>query len=1277
MSIESWLAQANLFDLIPALRNDCELLKAALNGEDFGFEFNPSHPKWQNLVAKLKVPGATRDLFDAKDLFQSRLGLIRWYQLGFANRENSDVSEFAESLECFVGSVNDAWTYKRIQGKRDYPQGEPAWIRSMEAKSPEIAAVIRDVGNQRYHWSHPGVLMACDLLMKLMRIDRKPELEVRTKVMFAFEHRKEPKGILANLVIERLPNGSGLLIPHAAHCGLLWMPNNQGDSFSFGLQTAWHAARRYLKSKQIDWKVPHEDFGDLLSYDWRWRLDLSGLHETLPKLGWQNPIVPITGRSAETAIACALIAAAKHNPDSEGLGGSKDIDPLDPNIACTATIDLSRDDLPLGLVASIKTKTLLSEDTLAKERIYEVIVSDQQPAGTIPDNDERFKAIPVATLAEAYEQMVIYPRITRGVNREIAAQTKEDLDTYCTPYITPDIADVNRWQQAASEDPTKYTIYPPENAILNGNTLGDLMAGRLIYEPRLTRNVSGQPRGEANTVTLQGNRIFIEGESGLGKSMFLLRCQHEIASEIEALRLPIRFGKTTANDSSLSQVNWSGLKTDELLALKQLSLPVERFIRSLSDQDKPVVPKHRLLSWMEWLMNRGRIVLLLDALDQTHSHGVQQLGPTIAADGWRQCPVIMTARPEAKFDRQGARSDNDWQSLRIVPFDKTRWNRYLETEQIERHVDDAILCIPLLLNMIKSLIRDKGDQRFEDQLMGMTRTDLYDRAIDHLISRGESIIEADKQDLRDFAKSKSTVKELLGEIAWVMFQSQGFINQLTGEAYDNLRTQLPSVNYLDGLAAIDITTSFQLLESTGRSGGLSFRHRSFLEYFLAMYLARKPEDTATNSDSKAESILVPPLNDITWSELIEKIHNAENSLEPSAWSPQAWSKTFRFLLTKCSDPGPSSPLGFLSTDTRDRDSVASKLMQYGNPWIVVQSLQQDGLKLSQGMKAACRWLVNRSWSHLFDRILSLSGAGRKAEDIRTQAIEFLKLRPNESAWMLDRRYRDGAYLSSLRELIGDKPFHQAYSKDSSLLESLKRLPDGKDGTWNFLESFYRIDGGVFEYGEEPKEVAGKNVRVESFQMADFPVTNALFELFCPSHRRERNEYSNQDDDPVLYVSWYMAMEFCDWLSTITKQNYGLPTDYEWEWAVRGTNKDRKYWWGDQVRKELVWCSESGAKKTRSRSEAIKAHSSREELYHPTKTKKGTGYGLMDLHGNVWEWASNSELGKSYNRDAFEGSPRFLVGGSWSNFAIDARCGLRNSSSPDRRNEDVGFRIVLR
>jgi formylglycine-generating enzyme required for sulfatase activity len=1060
------------------------------------------------------------------------------------------------------------------------------------------------------------------------------------------------------------------------------MPFNQGDSFSTGLQTAWLAAREYLESKQNDWKVPHEDSGRLLSYDWRWRLDLSGLHETLPKLGWQNPIVPITGRSAETAIACALIAAAKHNPDNEGLGGSKDIDPLDPNIACTATIDLSRDDLPLGIVASIKTKTLLSKDTLARERIYEVIVSDLQPAGTMPVNDERFKTVPLSTLAEAYEQMVIYPRITRGVNREIAAQTKEDLDTYCTPYITPDIADVNRWQQAASEDPTKYTVYPPENAILKGNALGDLMAGRLIYEPRLVRNVSGQPAGEASAVALQGNRIFIEGESGLGKSMFLLRCQQEIASDSNSFLLPICFGKTTNKenkpDSSLSQVDWSGFTTAKLLSLYQVSLHVETFNLSLTERNRAVVPNHTLLSWMEWLMKRGRIVLLLDALDQTRSHGVEQLGPTIASEGWRQCPVIMTGRPEAKFDRQAARANNNWQSLRIVPFDKTRWNRYLGTKNIENYVDEAILCIPLLLNMIKSLIRDKGDQRFEDQLKGMTRTELYDRAIDHLISRGESIIEADKQDLRDFAKSKSTVKKLLGEIAWVMFQSQGFINQLTGEAYDILRNKLPSVNYLDGLAAIDITTSFQLLESTGRSGGLSFRHRSFLEYFLAMYLARKPEDTATNSDSKAESILVPPLNDILWSELIEKIHHAENSLEPSAWSPQAWSNTFRFLLTKCSAPKPSSPLGFQSTDTRDRDSVASKLISIGNPWIVYQAIKRDRVAFSPRLESACRWLVHRDSPIRFEYKDAISETDRGEDEIHGEAKEFVTKRDVDPDLMLDRRYRDGAYLSSLRELIGNKPFYLAYSKDSSLVESLKKLPR-KDGEWNFLESFYRIDGGVFKYGKEPKEVAGKKVQVASFEMADFPVTNALFELFCPSHRRERDEYSNRDDDPVLYVSWYMAVEFCEWLSTITKQNYGLPTDYEWEWAVRGTNKDRKYWWNQAPQKRLCWCRDVldlNVSRTRSRGDAIVAYND-EATYYYSNNNDQSGTGLLDLHGNVWEWTAGTASALPIPGSISGDFRKTLVGGSWSNRLNFCTAIDKIEKNKNHRGNEIGFRLIKR
>jgi formylglycine-generating enzyme required for sulfatase activity len=195
-------------------------------------------------------------------------------------------------------------------------------------------------------------------------------------------------------------------------------------------------------------------------------------------------------------------------------------------------------------------------------------------------------------------------------------------------------------------------------------------------------------------------------------------------------------------------------------------------------------------------------------------------------------------------------------------------------------------------------------------------------------------------------------------------------------------------------------------------------------------------------------------------------------------------------------------------------------------------------------------------------------------------------------------------------------------------------------------------------------------------MADFPVTNALFELFCPSHRRERDQYSNRDDDPVVYVNWYMAMEFCDWLSTITEWNYSLPTDYEWEWAVRGTNKDQLYWWGEEIREELIWCDYAGATRTRSRSESIAAHQ-REGLYHPTKEQRATGCGLMDVHGNVKEWTCNSEVGEAFAPTASRSSHRYLVGGSWDYSAVYTRCGHRFVPSPGYGNDNIGFRIVLR
>jgi formylglycine-generating enzyme required for sulfatase activity len=154
-----------------------------------------------------------------------------------------------------------------------------------------------------------------------------------------------------------------------------------------------------------------------------------------------------------------------------------------------------------------------------------------------------------------------------------------------------------------------------------------------------------------------------------------------------------------------------------------------------------------------------------------------------------------------------------------------------------------------------------------------------------------------------------------------------------------------------------------------------------------------------------------------------------------------------------------------------------------------------------------------------------------------------------------------------------------------------------------------------------------------------------------------SDYANH---PVIEVSWYGARAYANW------SGKRLPTEAEWEYAVRGGSKSKGYKYsGSNNVGDVAWYAGNSGSKT-----------------HPVGTKQSNELGLYDMSGNVWEWCADWYGNNYYDKSPYEnptgpssGDYRVLRGGSWISNDCNVRCAYRGYCDPSGSDYSIGFRCV--
>jgi formylglycine-generating enzyme required for sulfatase activity len=185
-------------------------------------------------------------------------------------------------------------------------------------------------------------------------------------------------------------------------------------------------------------------------------------------------------------------------------------------------------------------------------------------------------------------------------------------------------------------------------------------------------------------------------------------------------------------------------------------------------------------------------------------------------------------------------------------------------------------------------------------------------------------------------------------------------------------------------------------------------------------------------------------------------------------------------------------------------------------------------------------------------------------------------------------------------------------------------------------------------------------------------------------RRSYTGKRARDGDPVVHVSHSDALAYAAWLSSLSGKRYRLPSEAEFEYALRAGSRT-SYPWGDNDPTAIVGnFAGSGEESSQGRrwTQGFAAYDDGHWGPAPVRSFPANPFRLYDLDGNVSEWVDDcwhDDYRRAPDSPKAWVNPgcdlRVIRGGSWGSAPAQVRSAWRGSMLGTASSGRVGFRVV--